>query len=115
MADKVIGFKGVPAARRHLARQLREMADIISADMAETEPHGILMCLMGATQFEVIAVGQAEGWIGARQAMSAVLMARFDTVGGNIRQRVHQMYQPRDAAEILPLVVSQKPRNTENE
>ena len=107
MSD-VIGFHGVPAPRRRLARQLRELADIIESDQAETEPHGILMCLMGAMQFEVIGVGETEGWAGARQAMHAVTGSRFDTVGGNIRMRDHPIYQPRKAAEVTPLGVSMK-------
>lgn len=107
MSD-VIGFHGVPAPRRHLARQLRELAEIIETDQAETEPHGIMMCLMGAAQFEVVGIGNTEGWSGARQAMHAVLGASFDTVGGNIRMRDHRIYQPRGAAEITPLVVASK-------
>ncbi|WP_238368808.1 hypothetical protein [Mesobacterium pallidum] len=107
MAD-VIGFHGVPAPRRSLARMLRELADIIEADQAETEPHGILLCLMGAAQYEVIGIGDMEGYSGARHAMHAVTSARFDTVGGNIRMRDHQIYQPRGAAEVTPLHVRGK-------
>ena len=106
--SKVIGFRGVPAPRRALARQLRILADIIEADEAETEPHGIMMCLMGAAQFEVVGIGDTECWVGARQAMHSVTTANFQTVGGNIRMRDHQKYQPRGAAEITPLVVSRK-------
>jgi hypothetical protein len=106
--SEIIGFYGIPAPRRTLARQLRELAEIIEADQAETEPHGILMCLMGAAQFEVIGIGETEGWAGARQTMDAVLLARFDTVGGNIRSRQHRMYQPRGAAAVTPLDVSRK-------
>jgi ribosome modulation factor len=29
---RVVGFHGVPAPRRHVARQLRELADIIERD-----------------------------------------------------------------------------------
>lgn len=105
---KVVSFHGVPAPRRALARQLRELADIIEADGAETEPHGVMMCLMGASQFEVIGIGDTEGWSGARQAMSAVLSATFKTEGGNIRPRRHKIYQPRGTAEVTPLIVSQK-------
>ncbi len=107
---EVIGFHGIPAPRRYLARQLRELADIIENDDAETEPHGILMCLMGAAQFEVIGIGETEGWSGARQAMNSVLFARFDTMGANIRTRQHRIYQPRGAADVTPLVVSRKPK-----
>ena len=107
--SEVVGFHGVPAPRRRLAKMLRELADIIEADQAETEPHGIMMCLMGAHQFEVIGIGETEGWTGARAAMNAVLTARFDTIGGNIRMRDHWTYQPRKAAEITPLVVKAKP------
>lgn len=106
--SEVIGFHGIPAPRRRLARQLRELADIIEADEAETEPHGVLMCLMGAAQFEVIGIGDTEGWTGARAAMDAVLGARFDTFGGNIRTRQHRVYQPRGAAAVTPLVVAKK-------
>lgn len=88
---KVIDFHGVPPARRALARDLRDLADLIEADQLETEPHGILMCLMGAVQFEVVSVGQTEGWRGATQAMHSVVGARFDTIGGNIRMRDHRM------------------------
>lgn len=105
---EVISFHGIPAPRRALARQLRELADIIDADQAETEPHGIIMCLMGAAQFEVVGIGQTEGWTGGRAAMDAVLNARFDTVGGNIRPRHHAIYQPRGAAQVTPLVVARK-------
>jgi hypothetical protein len=105
---KVIEFHGIPASRRTLARHLRDLADIIEADEAETEPHGIMMCLMGATQFEVIGVGETEGWAGARQAMGAVLSATFKTVGGNIRTRQHQIYHPRSAATVTPLIVALK-------
>lgn len=108
MAD-IIGFHGIPAPRRSLARQLRELADIIESDEAETEPHGIMMCLMGSAQFEVVGIGNTEGWTGARQAMHSVVSARFDTVGGNVRMRDHKMYQPREAASITPLAVSRKP------
>ena len=107
MAD-VVGFHGIPPARRRLARMLRELADIIEADQAETEPHGIMMCLMGAHQFEVIGIGETEGWVGARATMNAVLSARFDTMGGNIRMRDHFAYRPRKAAEVVPLVVAVK-------
>ncbi|WP_299734612.1 hypothetical protein [uncultured Roseobacter sp.] len=106
--SEVIGFHGVPAPRRRLARQLRELADILDTDQSETEPHGIMMCLMGAAQFEVVGIGDTEGWSGARQAMSAVIGARFDTMGGNIRMRDHAIYQPRKQAEITPLVLSRK-------
>lgn len=106
----VVGFHGVPAPRRTLARQLRQLADIIEADEAETEPHGILMCLMGAQQYEVVGLGETEGWVGARTAMSAVLSATFETTGGNIRPRHHRMYQPRGAAAVTPLSVAQKPK-----
>lgn len=106
--DKVVGFHGIPAPRRRLARQLRELADIIEADDAETEPHGIMMCLMGASQFEVIGIGETEGWSGARQALSAVTYASFDTIGGNIRTRQHRIYQPRGMAEVTPLIVARK-------
>lgn len=108
--SEVIGFHGIPAPRRTLARQLRELADILEADQAETEPHGIMMCLMGAAQFEVVGIGETEGWAGARQAMDAVLSARFDTIGGNVRTRQHRMYQPRGAAAVTPLTVSRKSR-----
>ena len=107
--SEVVGFHGVPAPRRRLAKMLRELADIIEADQAETEPHGIMMCLMGAHQFEVIGIGETEGWTGGKAAMNAVLTARFDTIGGNIRMRDHWQYQPRKAAEITPLVVKCKP------
>lgn len=107
MSD-VIGFHGVPAPRRRLAKMLRELAEIIETDQAETEPHGILMCLMGAHQFEVVGIGETEGWTGARAAMNAVLSARFDTLGGNIRTREHMAYQPRSAAQVVPLSVSRK-------
>lgn len=107
MAD-VLGFGGVPPARRIVASQLRELADIIASDAAETEPHGIVMCLMGATQFEVVCIGQTEGWSGAKSAMNAVLSARFDTIGGNIRQRHHHMYNPRAPAEVVPINVAQR-------
>ncbi|WP_417261648.1 hypothetical protein [Celeribacter sp.] len=110
---KVVGFHGIPAPRRRLARQLRELADIIDSDQAETEPHGILMCLMGASQFEVIGIGETEGWTGARAAMQSVLFATFDTVGGNIRLREHRKYQPRASAEISPLIVSKKSKGGE--
>lgn len=106
--SNVTEFHGVPASRRHLARQLRELASIIEADKAETEPHGILMCLMGAAQFEVVTIGQSEGWLGATQAMKAVVGARFDTIGGNIRMRHHSIYEPRPAAEVTPLALSIK-------
>lgn len=106
--SEVVGFHGIPAPRRYLARQLRELADIIEADQAETEPHGIMMCLMGAAQFEVVGIGDTEGWAGARQAMYSVLSAQFDTVGGNIRVREHAMYQPREAAAVTPLVIKFK-------
>ena len=105
---KIVGFHGVPALRRTLARQLRELAAIIEADEAETEPHGMLMCLMGASQFETIGIGDTEGWAGGRAAMDAVLNARFDTVGGNIRTRHHQLYAPRKAAQVTPLIVAVK-------
>lgn len=104
----VVGFHGVPAPRRTLARQLRELADIIEADKSETEPHGVMMCLMGAAQFEVVGIGDTEGWSGARQAMYSVLGASFETVGGNIRIREHYMYQPRHAVNVTPLIVSRK-------
>ena len=106
--SEVVGFHGIPAPRRALARQLRELAAIIEADEAETEPHGIIMCLMGAAQFEVIGVGDTEGWTGGRAAMDAVLNARFDTFGGNIRMRHHRIYAPRKAAPVTPLVVAKK-------
>lgn len=109
MSD-VVGFHGVPFPRRMLARELRGLADIIEADQAETEPHGIMMCFMGASQFEVVGIGDTEGWVGAREAMCAVLDARFDTVGGNIRMRSHRKYQPRDAASMVSLIVAKKDR-----
>jgi hypothetical protein len=109
---RVVGFHGVPAPRRHVARQLRELADIIERDEAETEPHGIMMVLMGASQFEVIGVGDTEGWTGARQAFHAVTSATFATVGGNIRMRDHAVYQPRSAAAVTPLMVRQKRADT---
>ncbi len=104
----IIGFHGTPASRRHLAKQLREMADIIERGEAKTEPHGIMMVLMGPAQFEVIGVGDCEGWAGARHAMHAVTTASFETIGGNIRKRSHQKYQPKSAAEVTPLVVARK-------
>ena len=106
--DKVVGFHGIPAPRRNLARQLRELADIIEADDAETEPHGIMMCLMGAAQFEVVGIGETEGWAGARQALHAVTYATFETIGGNIRPRQHRIYQPRGLAAVTPLVVARR-------
>lgn len=105
---EIVGFHGVPAPRRYLARQLRDLADIIEADQAETEPHGIMMCFMGAAQFEVVGIGDTEGWAGARQAMHAVTTASFETVGGNVRVRDHARYQPRKAAEVTPLCVNLK-------
>lgn len=111
MSD-VVQFHGIPAPRRALARQLRELADIIEADQAETEPHGVLMCLMGAAQFEVIGIGDTEGWTGARHAMNAVIGAQFDTVGGNIRTREHRIYQPREKAGVTPLTVARKEVDT---
>ena len=105
---KIIGFHGIPAPRRRLAKMLRELADIIEADQAETEPHGIIMCLMGAHQFEVVGIGETEGWTGGRAAMNAVLSARYDTEGGNIRLREHRAYQPRGAADVVPLIVAKK-------
>ncbi len=107
--SEIIGFHGIPAPRRTLARQLRDLADIIDADQAETEPHGIMMCLMGASQYEVVGIGETEGWAGARSAMYAVLSASFETIGGNIRPRQHRMYQPRGAAAVTPLIISRKP------
>ncbi|UWQ59992.1 hypothetical protein K3722_07630 [Leisingera caerulea] len=104
----VVSSHGVPAPRRALARQLRELAELLEGDQLDTEPYGIMMCLMGATQFEVVGVGETEGWSGARQAMCAVLGAQFDTVGGNIRPRDHAVYQPRKAAAAVPLVVATK-------
>lgn len=106
--SRVVDFSGVPAARMKLARQLRELADLIEADMAATEPHGIMMCLMGAKQYEVIGAGDTEGWRGARAAMHAVCGATFQTVGGNIRDRAHRTYQPREAAEVVPITASRK-------
>lgn len=108
MTDNVIGFHGVPAPRRYLAKQLRKLADIIEGDQAETEPHGIMMVLMGAHQFEVVGIGETEGWTGARQALHSVTCASFETVGGNIRTRGHAMYQPRGQAEVTPLVIKPK-------
>jgi hypothetical protein len=109
---EIVNFHGVPAPRRRLARMLRELAEIIETDQAETEPHGIMMCLMGAHQFEVIGIGETEGWSGARSAMTAVLSARFDTIGGNIRTRDHFLYQPRGSADVVPLIVARKSANT---
>ena len=108
MSDNVIGFSGVPAPRKYLADQLRELADIIESDQAETEPHGIMMVLMGAYQFEVVGIGETEGWTGARQALHAVTRASFETMGGNIRVRDHAIYQPRGKADVTPLAVKPK-------
>lgn len=104
----VIGFHGIPAPRRRLAQQLRELAGILESDDAETEPHGIMMCLMGATQFEVVGIGDCEGWSGAQHAMQSVLSATFDTAGGNVRMRNHRKYQPRSLAAVTPLQVAKK-------
>lgn len=67
-----------------------------------------MMVLMGAHQFEVVGIGEIEGWSGARQALHSVTTASFDTVGGNIRYRDHPIYQPRSTAEITELVVKFK-------
>lgn len=106
--NDVVEFRGTPASRRNLAKQLRDLAAYIETDMLETEPHGIFMCLMGSGQFEVVVIGQTEGWAGAKNAMIAVLTARFDTEGGNIRTRMHPVYEPRKAAPVLPFVVALK-------
>lgn len=44
----------------------------------------------------------------ANSAMYAVLSAKFETVGGNIRVRDHPHYQPRQAATPTPLHIDTK-------
>ncbi|MEL7281322.1 MAG: hypothetical protein AAGK79_13260 [Pseudomonadota bacterium] len=96
----------VPKSRRDLARQLRDWADIIEADGAETEPNACLMVMTGRTQHEVLWFGGAvEGQFlsGALQAAHAVIRAPFETVGGQIRPRTHQYGSGRKIADVVML------------
>jgi hypothetical protein len=93
---EVLRFTGQShTARKRLADFLREIADAIESDRAETEPHAFVMCLTGPTRHEVIGDGyqsDPEGWRGARAALAAIQYARFKTEGGNMRKRDHRMY-----------------------
>ena len=96
----------VPKSRKDLARQLREWADIIDADMAETEPNACLLVMTGRTQHEVLWFGSAvEGAFlsGALAAATAVIRAPFLTEGGSVRPRTHNYASGRKVADVVML------------
>lgn len=96
----------VPPARRSLARYLRELANVIEANEAETEPNAAVVILTGRTQHEVLHVGNDHepGFIrGAILAAQAVHMPRYDTEGGNIRPRTHNYASGRTVADLVVL------------
>ena len=83
------------SSRQKLADWFRQIADHIDRDELVCEPHAVTMCLTGATVHEVVGWGyrnDPEGWNGARQALGAILYAKFRTVGGNIRTRDTRIY-----------------------
>lgn len=108
MTGKVTLFEPrMPACRRALARYLRNIADCIEADMAETEPNAALLVLTGRTRHEVLHVGNnAEpGFIdGAIAAARAVYCTPYETEGGNLRPRTHQYGSGRKVADVVPML-----------
>ncbi|MEN9062882.1 hypothetical protein [Ponticoccus litoralis] len=105
-----------PPARRALARYLRELAEVIEADEAETAPNAAVVILTGRTQHEVLHVGNDEepGFIrGALLAAQAVHTPHYDTAGGNIRLRTHTYASGRRAADLVTLQ-KRAPRNGED-
>ena len=82
-----------PKSRTELVRYLRDLADVIEAETAETDPRAALIVLTGPSRHEVLHVGHNSepGFIcGALQAAQAVYNAPFKTIGGNIRPRTHR-------------------------
>ena len=99
----------MPKARRDLARWLREIADSIEADAAETEPNAALLVLAGAERFEVLWKGEDidPGFTrGAITAARAVLCSGYETAGENLRPRSHQYGAPRGVAKVYELRVN---------
>ena len=89
-----------PSRRSSLAAYLREIADTIEKDEATCDPHAVVLCLTGPLQHEVVAFGyhtDHQGWRGALAALNAVITARFNTVGGNVRSRDAMLYGPYSA------------------
>lgn len=81
---------GLPKARRQLARYLRDIADAIESDQAETEPHAFLMVLTGREQHEVLVGGYGmdrAGFYGAHQAVQTIIANSYRRRGGNICRR----------------------------
>jgi len=88
----VMAFGGVPRGRRELARWLRDLADTIESDRAETEPSAALVVLTGDARHEVLWTGHEHqpGFLrGAICAAYAVVTPTYDTAGSNVRPRTH--------------------------
>lgn len=106
--DSVVQFHpAIPKARRALARYLREMADIIDADMADVEPNAALIVLTGRTKHEVVWTGgdtEPRFLYGALEAARAVLCTPYDTVGGHQRPRTHSYGAGKQEAQVVTLI-----------
>jgi hypothetical protein len=86
---------GPSKARRDLARWLREIADLMEADLLETEPHAALIVLTGTERHEMASAGYSEGgdgFDGAVNAAWSIGTAHYERVGGAFAMRNHPRY-----------------------
>lgn len=103
----VVNFEpSVPSARRSLARYLRDLANVIDADLAEVEPNAALIVLTGRTAHEVVWTGghSEPGFLrGALAAAVAVIQTSYPTMGDRQRPRTHIYGSGRRDAEIVSI------------
>jgi hypothetical protein len=100
-------------SRMRLVRWLRELADIIEADQAATEPHAVLITLTGKSQHEVVSFGYGRDDQGFREAgeVAHKVASFWRTMGRNIRKRYSYLPRPmRDGNVIDGQFPSQKGR-----
>lgn len=91
------------AAQQRVARYLRELADVIEKDEAETEPTAALIVLTGTSQHEVLSIGFGADATGLTEAAEvAVHCTRpYPTRGRNIRRRYAYRAPPLTGGDVV--------------